>query len=242
MELTSMCHWFPLVKDLGVPVPRTEIIPVGLEALHKWFCDGLGELEGGKPCGDPEWLPKIVEAADAFGYPLFLRTDLASGKHGWRGTCHVPAADRLKTRMFGILYEIELQSFTGLPNVAWVLRELLEPTPGFVYAPFGEMPVGKERRYFVRDGEVECAHPYWPEEAFSSFSEDDERRQILASLSEQRDDERELLTEYAETLAGVLPGYWSVDFYCDAAGKWWFIDAAEGHKSWHPDCPFAPRD
>jgi hypothetical protein len=223
-------------------MPRTEIIPVGQAALNKWFCDGLDETEGSEPHDDPEWMARVVEAAAAFGYPLFLRTDLASGKHGWVGTCQVLTAKKLKKRMFGILYEIELQSLLGLPNVAWVLREMLQPSPGFTYTPFGGMPVGKERRYFVRDGAVECSHPYWPEEAFSSFSADDERRQILADLSEQSDEERELLSGYAEALAAVLPDYWSVDFYCDAAGKWWFIDAAEGEKSWHPDCPFAPAD
>jgi hypothetical protein len=240
-NLTSMCYWWPLVQGLDVPLPRTEIIEVGDGTLQDWM---YACMDG--PEHDPEhkatggtWLPDVKHRAEAFGFPLFLRNDMCSGKHGYQRTCCVPNAESFKQHLFSLMEEIELQSVWGLPNRAVVLRELLTPCPGFV--AFEGLPIGRERRYFIRDGAVECHHPYWPEEAFEGFAgEQDGWQTTLVALSDEAGD-IDLLTGYAEQLASRLAGYWSVDFFCDANGKWWFIDAAVGEVSWHPDCSHNPE-
>jgi hypothetical protein len=228
-RLTSMCHWWPEVQGLDVPMPRTEIIEVGDGTLQEWMyacMEGPAEVARGEA-----WLPQVQARAAAFGFPLFLRTDMCSGKHAWLRTCHVPDEASFVQHLFSLMEEIECQTVWGLPNRAVVLRELLTPYPGFLH--FEQLPIGKERRYFIRNGTVECHHPYWPPKAFHSL--DPMIAAMLADQNGETDDEVDLLTGYAEALASRLPGYWSVDFYCDAAGKWWFIDAALGAVSWHPE-------
>jgi hypothetical protein len=72
------------------------------------------------------------------------------------------------------------------------------------------------------------------------FPSEDDWEALLAEANREGD-EVTLLTDYAEKIGAVLPGWWSVDFMLGADGVWYFIDAAEGEKSWHPECEFAPE-
>jgi hypothetical protein len=222
-------------------MPRTEIIEVGDGVLQAWM---YACLDG--PEHDPEdrasggtWLPEVKRRAEAFGFPLFLRNDFHSGKHSWLSTSYVPDLGSLEQHLFSLMEEIEVQTVWGLPSRAVVLRELLQPWPGFV--AFEGLPIGKERRWFVRGGEVECQHFYWPAEAIEDRTDYAGWREALGVLNELAEEEFQLQKGYSELLGSILGGYWSLDFYCDAGGKWWFIDAAEGEKSWHPDCEKGPR-
>ena len=239
IDPTSMCHWWPLVQGLEVPMPRTDIIEVGDGTLQDWFyaCVDGPEHDPEHKANGGRWLPDVRARADAFGYPLFLRTDMCSGKHGFSRTCCVSDRAAFDQHIFSLMEEIELQSTWGLPNRAVVLRELLDPAAGFL--AFEGLPIGRERRYFIRNGAVECHHPYWPEAEFGGYGSNlpDSWRDTLAELSDETS-ELDLLTGYAERIAERLEGYWSVDFFCDANGKWWFIDAAVGDVSWHPDCAY----
>jgi len=58
----------------------------------------------------------------------------------------------------------------------------------------------------------------------------------LKELNTETTDEIEILTGYAEMVARVLDGYWSVDFAYGKNGKWYLIDMATGEHSWHPEC------
>ena len=49
-------------------------------------------------------------------------------------------------------------------------REFLELDWTF-RAFHGKMPVSTEVRTFLRDGAIECMHPYWPPEAISDWAE-----------------------------------------------------------------------
>jgi len=130
---------------------------------------------------------------------------------------------------------------------ALAVREYIQPAALF-RAFYGDLPIGRERRYFVRDGQAECHHPYWPadaiERAFTINGElvpaievDFDWRPLLAELSVESSEEIVLLTGYAETVGrAVGDGYWSVDFMQGADGRWWFIDMAQGNDSWHPEC------
>lgn len=238
-EENSMCWWWPRIKHTAVLKPATEIIDAGDELLEFfWVLMGCfeGEAKGDTVAEpqEPAWMDDVLVAADALGYPVFMRTDLASGKHDWKSTCFVPDRNAVHRNFFSLIEENVNADIVGLPCRALVIREYIEPAATFT-AFWGEMPVGRERRYFVRDGIVECHHPYWPEEAIHNPSRDDWREQ-LALLNRESEDEKAFLADCAEQLAQCLPGYWSLDFMQGADGKWWFIDAALGNDSWHPVC------
>ncbi|MGD9498813.1 MAG: hypothetical protein AB7Y46_21140 [Armatimonadota bacterium] len=235
-ELTRMTYWWPLVADLDVPMPRTRIITIDSELSRAWFVN----MADGRPgiYAVPPWDADLRAAAEDIGYPCFLRTDLTSAKHAWGRTCYVSGTRELTGHVYALL-EFHFNAL-GLPwPQALVVREYLSPCPGFL--AFGGLPIGRERRYFVRDNSVECHHPYWPENAIRGASSV-AWKTLLADANRETPTEVELLTGYAQAIGERLGGYWSVDFFCSAEPRWYFIDAAVGKLSWHPACEVARID
>jgi hypothetical protein len=235
LDKNSMLYWFPLTELTNILKPKTIIIWTGIYPL-------MNMLDG-KPL--PNHIKNFILAgARELGYPLFLRTDLASGKHSWKDACYVPSEDVLFQHIFRVVEENDMAGFLGLNYQAIVLRQFIPLEHSFT-AFWGRMPVSKERRYFIRDGKVECHHPYWAEDAIATSDWPEEElikvynlpnnwRSLLTTLNHETEEEIELLTGYAEQLGKYLSGYWSLDFAKGQDGNWYFIDAALGEQSWHP--------
>lgn len=229
-DYTRMGYWWPLVKDIAVPKPATKIIPLTKDAsmAFVYYFDAdpkaLDELE--------KALEVVRNEAKVFGFPVFMRTDLVSGKHDWENSCFVASENNINRCIAGLA---ESNSCAEVVPEAVVLREYIPLECAFT-AFFGNMPVAKERRYFVRNGKVQCHHPYWPEDAIVFFKDNEPNnwREKLTELNKETDEEITLLTGYAEKLASVLNDYWSLDFAKGKDGVWYFIDAARGELSWHP--------
>jgi ATP-grasp domain, R2K clade family 3 len=225
----SLLYWFPKVKDLGIAVPKTHILLADATEFRQVF-DGE-ELRA-------DLVAQIKESASVVGYPLFLRTDLQSGKHGWKNTCYVEDESRLLNNALGVVEENEIGAcFFGASYQALVFREFLALETSFV-AFYGDMPVNKERRYFIEAGKIRCHHPYWPSEAIAGHTKDSDWLAKLAALNEEKFSEITLLRDYALRVSAVLPEFWSVDFAKAKDGTWYLIDMALGHESYHwPTCP-----
>ena len=118
---------------------------------------------------------------------------------------------------------------------ALVFREFIEMDSG--YTAFNGMPVNPERRYFIKDGKVQCRHVYWVEEAIQRPSVDN-WRELSEKMNTETESEITLLTKYAEMVAKEFDGYWSLDFCRGKDGTFYLIDMALGERSWHPECPF----
>lgn len=229
MDKTSMLYWWPIVKDLGIPVPKTEIVEVPYEHL-------IGLLDG-KPLPE-EYFEAVLGAKDLVGFPLFLRTDMASAKHHWEETCYISEMKELFKHIWSLIDNtLAAGMFGELDPNALVFREYVPMATQFT-AFWGKLPINPERRYFIRDGIVECHHSYWIEDAISKSGFPPSVfgwKQILAAMNEESGEEVGLLSWYAIQVARVLPGYWSVDFCKARDGRWILIDLAEGEKSWHPE-------
>ncbi len=238
---TSMLYWWPRIKDLGIPVPRTEIVrfrPVTIAALT---------LCADEPETREQWLvrhnrvrraiERLGKVAFSLGQPMFIRTDQGSGKHRYRETCFVEDVRSYPMHVYRLAEEMLCADVLGLPWRAIVFREFI-PLAARFEAFSGRLPIAPERRYFVRDGQVECHHPYWQEEAVERGIRpaDDGAalwRRKLAEMNVETPAEVELLTDYATRVAKALPGYWSVDFALAADGRWILIDMARGEVSFH---------
>ncbi len=221
-----MTHWWPAVKGSGIPAPKTYVVSVPNSLLNK--------MSDGKEL--PERHRDNLEfAANLIGYPLFLRTDMGAAKHNFSDTCYVPDAWSLWDHVFQLITHNELTGMFGeLDPHALVVREYIPLDYGF--KAFNGLPIGRERRYFVRDGVVECHHSYWPEEAIASPTGNpsiDDWEPVLAALNDEPEEEVALLTARSETIGRMMGDYWSVDFMHGADGEWYLIDMADGDLSYH---------
>lgn len=97
---TRMGYWWPLVKDIGVPKPATKIIPLTKEASMAFVYPCNVELKA------IDELEKALETvrveAKAFGFPVFMRTDLISGKHDWKNSCFVASENNINRCIVGL--------------------------------------------------------------------------------------------------------------------------------------------
>lgn len=237
----SMCLWWPKVAGLAVPRPETVIVDVG----HDRLCD----LLDGQDLPPMIW-DEIRSAADRLGYPVFMRTDLSSGKHDYRDTCYVDSSEALERNLWALVEANLIADFIGLPCEAIVLRQYIPLATQFT-AFSGSLPIAPERRYFVRDGLIACHHPYWPAEAIarSCFCDLDpcpalpsDWRTRLDEMNRPWRGEEATLNGYAALIANALPEFWSIDFALGNDHVWYFIDAARGERSWHPEeCPHSEQ-
>lgn len=223
---TSMLYWWDKVKGLEIPIPKTEIIEIPFEHLIK--------LLDGDPLPD-KYIPEVFYKANKVGYPLFLRTDMGSAKHSWEHTCYVQEEKELFRHIWSLIDNtLAMGMFGELDPNALVFREFLRLDHSFT--AFSGLPISCERRYFVRDGLVQCHHPYWIHDALvGSWKQPSIRNweEELVIINDEQPKEITLLTEYTSKVGAVLDGYWSVDFAKSIDNIWYLIDMAEGDKSWH---------
>jgi len=236
---SSLLYWFPKIKELGIPTPKTEIVTLTAEEIEAYYrCEGdcfsLDRLE--------KEVSKIIE--EKFSLPVFLRTDEFSNKHFWQKTCFLDKLDSLQDHLMEIIVGGKLADIMGLPIEAIVVREFIQMDTRFK-AFYGEMPVNPERRYFIKDKEIQCHHAYWTdkediEEKTSQGKLPKNWKTILDEINFESQDEIDLLSGYSIVVANNIDGYWSID-YCKAEdGRWILIDMAEGEKSWHPsECKYS---
>ncbi len=219
--------WFPRIP-VGIPVPKTMIMRydnddlVGL--LDREVSDGLKSL-----CF------MIREAGERFGWPLFLRTDYLSGKHDWDKTCCVASAGHVPDCVVRLIEASVMADAIGFPVDGWAVREMIPTTYSFK-AFRGKMPIVKERRYFVKDGEVICHHPYWPREAFATDRHvtSDMWQHRLTSMNREGLQEVNLLSEMSSIVGEAIGGSWSIDWLWSARhGRWYLTDMAEADVSYH---------
>ena len=227
MDKNALSYWFPiLLKAIDVPVPRTKIIKTDVD---------FWPLFDGHPAEEAkEFLANLQIEVSNFGLPLFLRTGHTSAKHSWKDSCYVKSVEELGKNVFQLL-EYSAIAMPCLPWNEWVLREFLDLDTRFT-AFWGDMPINNERRYFIKDGEIICRHPYWPPLAFEGTKISTVKwREILDKMNSEEAPELEELTMQ---VASVFDGAWSIDWAKTKNGDWYAIDMALAGMSYHwPDCP-----
>ena len=141
----SMLYWFPKISKLEIPVPKTAFVKIPRDLARKHLEEeGPGETF-------TKYMDNIKAQAKRMGYPVFIRTDMASCKHGWEKAAFVRHEGKLEEAVWRTIEFNEMAGFIGLNYSAIVIREFLELDWRFL-AFHGRMPVAKERRYFVNKG------------------------------------------------------------------------------------------
>lgn len=228
-KLACLSYWFPVIRDLGLPVPRTQIVRTDVKLIEL--------VDGRQPKGLGEFIIALAQEAEVIGLPLFLRTGQTSGKHDWRNTCRVEKISDLLQHVVNLVEFSEMVDLRGLDTDVWALREFLHTEAAFI--AFNGMPITTERRYFVENDTLVCHHPYWPVEAIEGETDVPDWRARLQQIN-QEGVEVEELGRMARLAGSALHGKWSVDFLFTTDRGWVLTDMAPAQQSWHwPDCPEA---
>lgn len=227
VDKTCLSYWLPKIIAAGVPVPKTKIIEAPPEVVLSLMQATNGEESDFnlRPFFDT-----IRNAAIEMGLPCFLRTGHTSGKHEWDRTCFVKSADIIEHHICALVEHSDCVDIIGLPYGIWAVREMLPTIPAGYCEAYRGMPICREFRFFVRNGNFQCWHPYWPREALDqgspNFIGNFDYDEFCAR--EEFDD----LTALAEKAGRAVGDYWSVDILETKRG-WYVTDMAEGDKSFH---------
>lgn len=229
-EMTCAKHWLPVAEKIA-PTPKTVVIPVPHDLIFM--------LDGEKPLDIDEIMEQIARAGEELGYPVFLRTDYLSGKHSWNLCCG-GLTDRTKIHEV-VANLVNESALADQPLTMFLAREMLEVTPIFHAFRMG-LPVSREFRFFVKEGEVYHIQPYWPEDALKNYVDDglENWAEVLRKVSTLTPEEYAPLAEMTKRISldeNLRCKGWSVDWLCDAKGKWWLTDMAVDTVSykWEPD-------
>jgi hypothetical protein len=205
VEKNCLSYWFPKIED-RVPVPETEWIK---------FSDGMDLMSVFGSSNSIFIIPLqnfVLEAADKLGYPAFLRTGRTSAKHNFENACFLEEDFDISGHIQELLEYSHMVSPAGIAHDVWAVREFLESEPVFHCQRYGNMPVVRERRYFV-DGyneQVLYSIPYWPKEALKAGEPTkenwEEDMEFLNSFPEEG-------AELAEEVSCCVDGQWSVDVF-----------------------------
>ena len=233
-ELSRLSYWFPRLEAAGIPVPRTILLDMPREAIGETW-DVLDGSRAPRPHLEA-FADQVADAARTVGLPAFLRTDHTSGKHDWQRTCRLVAPQQVLRHVMALIEYSHLVDMIGLPFDKWAVREFLPTRPVGHCPNFGYMPVVKEYRFFVRDGEVVCWHPYWSEGALRQGGVVFDQGHDVDSLHAL--DDLAQLEKLASAAGEAVGGEWSVDLLQTDRG-WYVTDMAEAHRSGHYDCPNA---
>ncbi len=209
-------------------MPKTEIIYTNIQIERA--------LDGENVKGMSDFLLKLVNAArkvSGGSKSVFLKTGYISNKHDWKRSCYIEDGDDIAAWLSHVVNLVEMSVIGGItspiPYDFWAIRELIPTKTQFTF--FQDMPITTEVRYFVRDGKIECSHPYWDRGAFSGQVADEQ----FEKLETITDEDREELNEMATYVSRIFSGSWSVDFLKGSDGKWWMIDMAIGERSYHAE-------
>lgn len=226
---TALSYWFPKLEAAGLPVPKTIIVPMNDAAILNIY-EEFNRQNGGRD--DSRFYDVLEAAAHKVGVPCFLRTDYNSAKMRWKYACFLEDITKLRDHVMEVAYMSEMASH---PWGVWCVREFLPTIPHAVLPDFDDMPLTREFRCFVRDGNLLCVHPYWwPESLEQGAAPPDTDYDALCHMTEL---ERWEIEGLARAAGKAVGGDWSVDILETKLG-WYITDMAEAGGSAHWEgCP-----
>lgn len=229
-------YWYPKLQEIGIRTPRTVIANLGQDlTLWAW-----GEAVPGLS----SHIERVRLICQEIGYPCFLRSGQTSAKHDWKNSCYLTDDSDLPKHMYAIVEYCAMAGMEGLPVSVFAARELIPTTP-ICNAFYGDMPITREFRFFVKDGSIDHWQPYWPQGALdgnvdiTKFDEctetDTSWMRRLETINHLDGNEYELLASETLKVGKHFGGYWSVDWLQATDGTWYCIDMALGGMSYRYD-------
>lgn len=246
MRTNSLAYWFPILKEMGINVPETIVLDIDkydtncVSALKKMFW--MEEMTEADKKSLSRFVATMEMLATKMGCPLFLRSGQTSNKHDWVDSCYVQEPKVIASHIQNIAEHSCMANMEGgWPINIWVLRKLIPTEP--IFTAFSDFPVTKEFRVFIRDGKIECIHPYWPTEAVKGHTEDKDWKVKLTTMNRLNKYDKDEIVKMSTIIAQKFEGWWSLDWLKGKDGKWYAIDMALGEDSYHyPKCKFKLKE
>src|SRR3990167_11027338 len=219
-RLNDVTFWYPVLFRNKVPTPKTIILYTNVEMEQL----AMGET----PKGIAEFLNELRGALDKVGYPAFLRTGYSINKHDWEESCFISADSNLLSHVRNLAEHSTIMCIDRfIPCDFWAVREFIE-TESFFSEFAGKMPITKERRFFIKNGEVLCSHSYWPKEVFENVD-----KKLVDELNFFSDEDKKTMYRMAKYISNLFTGGWSVDFLKGKNGTWYCTDMSIAESSYH---------
>ena len=237
----NFSFWFPKVKDCGIRVPKSVIVPVPDELLNAFSFENEGDKEKILAFIQENIIPALK---DIKGLP-FIKNGCFSNKFNFATCC---PADTKEETLFKSISEIQYMSFMHdtMGNNEIIIRERI-PSPETMPRIYNGMPLNTEFRVFYDFNSHSALYimNYWDKgycrDTIASHNEEDGKAydaRYPSLLREYQENAKRVLDAADKALKGVtgLEGIWSVDFLLDTTGELWLIDMAIGRQSayWDP--------
>jgi ATP-grasp domain-containing protein len=173
------------------------------------------------PLSDGFSMDAVMALLKAFGPgPVIVKDYVKSQKHYWHEACFIPSAADVRAVERVVRRFLELQGDSL--NEGLVFREFVAFEPSAEHSRSG-MPMTREFRMFVRDGDVRCCAPYWGEgryegavpsaDEFSDVTRRVQSRFFSMDVARQRDGAWMIVELGDGQIAGLPPSVSALEFY-----------------------------
>lgn len=238
----NLSFWFPKIRDCGIRVPGTTVIPVPEDVVVAFFGDE-GEEDMKRILAYVE--EKVMPVVDAMPGLPFIKNGCFSDKFRFSLCC--PPDKRLSTILRSVIgIQGDSLAYDTMGAAELVIRERI-PSPDDMPRIYGGMPLNCEFRVFYDFDEHKALYVmnYWDRDYCRDAVADknpsdgkafDERWPSLDG--EYRANAETVFREVSAAMEDVsgLRGTWSIDILRDAEGVLWLIDMAVASQSayWDP--------
>ncbi len=144
--------------------------------------------------------------------PIIVKDYVKSQKHYWAEACFIPDASDRKQVEKVVKRFLELQGDDL--NEGLVFREFVELEQLTTHSKSG-MPLTKEFRLFVKDGEVIACFNYWDEGDYQNIQPD--------------------LGPFKEVISNIQSRFFSMDIAKKVDGDWIIVELGDGQVAGLPD-------
>ena len=154
----------------------------------------------------------VKELEEFEGEPIIVKDYVKSQKHYWEEACYIPKSNNLEiveriTKRFIELQEEDL-------NEGIVYREFVELEELTNHSKSG-MPLTKEFRLFIKNGEIKSCFKYWDEGKYNNVEPEIER--------------------FADVIKKIKSNFFSMDIAKKKGGDWIIIEIGDGQVSGLPE-------
>lgn len=229
--------WFPKIKDCGIPVPESVIIPVPDEMYEHFYMDHPREnIAAVRKWCDEVILPSIKGKPIRSTF-LFIKNGSFSNKFDAGSSCMASAPD-IAMNIINIMYQDAMFDVGGTSEL--VVRERIPYDRGQTPCIYNGLPLRPEFRVFYDfdTHEVLFVENYWNYDYCAPHLYDRTDKIVFdamrAEIEESYETHRKEIADLvAEHMKGIteLQGPWSIDLMLTEKGKIFLIDMAVAEQS-----------
>ena len=236
-----LSHWFPAIKECGIHVPETEVIPVPEHVTQAFFMDNMDkDRETVYNWVNEAVMPVVTNFPYHFNTPLlFMKNGCFSNKFDARNCFVNRDAHEITHKLISINYDALCFGAGGITDLVFrqFIPHVTEKTPCIYHG----LPLRPEFRVFYNFDEHRVLYSvnYWDwDYCHDAISRDATDRivyeDIYPEISRQFDcrhkDVEDMVQEHLQSVT-VLSGRWSVDILLDESDTYWLIDMAIAEQS-----------